>query len=156
MATAVLQTEMPVYALVEKALGGACMIALACDKIYMVPDGSMGDSQPIVFGSVDPQIVTSNAVEVITRIARATGRDPHIARCMVDPSQELVVGQSTLCKKGDILILDSETACRLSISESTVASVDALLERMQEQETGANNTSDGIRQPAAGSPKPSR
>ena len=84
----------------ENALSAGALIALACDRLYMHPNGSIGSSLVVRLGPLgiqpvdkDPSVVEkvlSKHRQEFRTIATNHGRPGALAEAMVDPSLEVV------------------------------------------------------------------
>ena len=92
-------------AFIEKdAISGAALMALACDKIIMLPDARMGDAGEIVMGADGAFRYTeaksrSVLAQKVRDTARATGRPVALAEKMVD--KDMVVFRATHRTSGE-------------------------------------------------------
>jgi membrane-bound serine protease (ClpP class) len=110
-----------------KAYSAGALISLACDKIVMSPDTSMGATLPIQIGPggetpVDAKMIAAIRSEM-QALAEEHHRDPQIAAGMVDPNV-VIPG---LKKKGDILSLSAQDAVRHHYAEGIATSDEAAL-----------------------------
>ncbi|MBV8082696.1 MAG: nodulation protein NfeD [Candidatus Eremiobacteraeota bacterium] len=117
-------------AYVDRAWSAGALIALACDKIYMAPESSMGAAEPVLIGGGGTtQPAGEKAISAVSAefraLAQAHHRDPDIAAAMVDPSLD-VPGIKT---KGHLLTLPAEQAKKLKfvdgIADTPVAALEA-------------------------------
>jgi membrane-bound serine protease (ClpP class) len=92
-------------AFIEKdAISGAALLALACDKIIMLPDARMGDAGEIVMGADGAFRYTeaksrSVLAQKVRDTAQATGRPVALAEKMVD--KDMVVFRATHKTSGE-------------------------------------------------------
>ena len=110
-----------------KAYSAGALISLACDKIVMAPDTSMGATLPIQIGPggetpVDAKMIAAIRSEM-QALAEEHHRDPRIAAGMVDPNV-VIPG---LKKKGDILSLSAQDAVRYHYAEGIATDDEAAL-----------------------------
>lgn len=88
----------------SKAWSAGVFLALACGKIFMVPDGSLGASEPRVgtedVDKPDPKTVSAIRAQ-IEALARARDRDPLLFAGMVDRNVEI----PGIKEKGSLLTL---------------------------------------------------
>jgi len=93
----------------SKAWSAGVFLALSCEKIFMVPDGSMGASEPR--GGMedaekpDPKVVSAIRAQ-IEALAKERGRDPLLFAGMVDRDVEI----PNLKEKGSLLTLPAYLA----------------------------------------------
>jgi membrane-bound serine protease (ClpP class) len=101
------------------AIGGGALLALACDDIWMAPGSRIGAAPPKVQvdESLSPKAqdtLLAEALAVLKAGARSLcklkGHRPEIAEAFVDRDKGLVLGTSTLAEKGELLMLDADTA----------------------------------------------
>ena len=118
---ALLGSEVPVDAYVERAWSAGALVTLAASRITLAPAGSIGDAQPI------PKTVkTVSALRTeFQTTAHRFGRNEKLAEAMVDAD----VNVPAFKDAGKILTLSADDARRAGYSEATVASFDAALER---------------------------
>jgi membrane-bound serine protease (ClpP class) len=88
------QSGVPVYAYVTgKAWSGGALVSLACDRIYMKKDTSIGSAQVKILTPLGVQDADEKAMSAMraTFRARAQARDypPALAEAMVDPALEV-------------------------------------------------------------------
>lgn len=93
----------------SKAWSAGVFLALACEKIFMVPDGSMGASEPRGgtedVDKPDPKVVSAIRAH-IEALAQLRGRDPLLFAGMVDRSVEI----PGIKEKGNLLTLSAYMA----------------------------------------------
>lgn len=124
--------EGPIYAFVNpKALSAGAYLALAADEIHMVPGSTIGAAEPRLLGvgEVDEKELSAWEKEMAS-MAERQGRDPQIASAMVRRS--IVIDD--LVDEGILLTLTAGEALEVGYSESTVNSLEAVL-----QETDLEN-----------------
>lgn len=88
------QSGVPVYAYVTgKAWSGGALVSLACDRIYMKKDTSIGSAQVKILTPLGVQDADEKAMSAMraTFRSRAQARDypPALAEAMVDPALEV-------------------------------------------------------------------
>jgi membrane-bound serine protease (ClpP class) len=101
------------------AIGGGALLALACDEIWMSPGSRIGAAPPKV--TVDESLsqksqdtILAEALAVlkagVRSLCKLKGHRPEIAEAFVDREKGLVIGPTTLAEKGELLLLDADTA----------------------------------------------
>lgn len=118
-------TRLPVYAFVNpRAYSAGAMIALAADRIYMVPGAVIGAATPVdgAGNTASEKMVSAMRAE-FRALAEARGLDPEVAEAMVDPRVEVegIDDASTL------LTLSTVEARRLGYADGVVGDEAALL-----------------------------
>jgi membrane-bound serine protease (ClpP class) len=117
-------------AYVERAWSAGALISLACDKIYMAPESSIGAAEPVLIGGGGTtQPAGEKAISAVKAefqsLAEAHHRDPLIATGMVDPSVEI----PGIKPKGHLLTLSAEQARKLKfidgVAETPVAALES-------------------------------
>jgi membrane-bound serine protease (ClpP class) len=118
---ALLDSPVPVDAYVTRAWSAGALVTLSAARIEMAPTASIGAAEPI------PKTVKT--VSALRSEFEATAaryhHDPHLAAAMVDARVDV----PTLKAPGAILTLTAEEARRAGISEATVPSLNAAVER---------------------------
>lgn len=101
------------------AIGGGALLALACDEIWMAPGSRLGAAPPKVQadGALSPKAqdtLLTEALAVLKAGARSLcklkGHRPEIGEAFVDHHRGLVLGTTTQAEKGELLMLDADTA----------------------------------------------
>ena len=95
----------------KDAISGAALLALACDKIIMLPDARMGDAGEIVMGADGAYRYTeAKSRSVLAQKARdtaeATGRPIALAEKMVD--KDMVVFRATHKTTGEVRFISDK------------------------------------------------
>ena len=104
--------DVETVAFIEKdAISGAALLALACDKIVMLPDARMGDAGEIVMGEdgafrYTPEKSRSALAQKVRDTAQATGRPVALAEKMVD--KDMVVYRATHKTNGETRYISSK------------------------------------------------
>ena len=116
-------------AYVERAWSAGALIALACDKIYMAPESSIGAAEPVLIGGGGTtQPAGEKAISAVKAefrsLAEAHHRDPLIAMGMVDPSVDI----PGIKPKGHLLTLSAEQARKLKFVDGVADTPVAALE----------------------------
>ena len=118
---ALLGSEVPVEAYVERAWSAGALVTLAASRIAIAPAGTIGDAQPI------PK--TDKTVSALRGEFEATAkrfhRDAHLAAAMVDAT----VDAPAYKEPGKILTLPADKAQQAGFSEATVPTFAAALQR---------------------------
>ena len=103
------------------AIGGGALLALACDEIWMAPGSRIGAAPPKVAAdetlstkAQDTRLAESLAVlkAGARSLCKLKGHRPEIADAFVDRDKGLALGNATLAEKGELLLLDADTAVR--------------------------------------------
>lgn len=101
------------------AIGGGALLALACDEIWMAPGSRIGAAPPKVqtgeeLSQKAQDTLLAESLAVLKAGARSLcklkGHRPEIADAFVDRDKGLVLGTLTLADKGELLLLDADTA----------------------------------------------
>lgn len=139
--TALLHCKMPVVAFVDNnAASAGALIALACDTVYMRPDGSMG-AATVVNGS-DGQAMPDKYQSYMRAMMRATAeqhgkyreadstwrwrRNPLIAEAMVD-SRVVVPG---LIDSSRVLTFTPDEAVKWGYADGKAESIDDVMQKL--------------------------
>lgn len=88
---AVMNAAVPTVAFIDKrAISAGALISIACEKIYMVPGGTIGAVTPVTQeGQKVPEKFVSYMRSEMRATAESRGRDPRIAEAMVDEDIEI-------------------------------------------------------------------
>ncbi|MCF7786549.1 MAG: hypothetical protein K9N47_10530 [Prosthecobacter sp.] len=101
------------------AIGGGALMALACDEIWMAPGSRIGAAPPKVqtdetLSTKAQDTLLAESLAVLKAGARSLcklkGHRPEIADAFVDRDKGLMLGTKTLAEKGELLLLDADTA----------------------------------------------
>lgn len=101
------------------AIGGGALVALACDEIWMAPGSRIGAAPPKVQTdeTLSPKAQDTRLAESLAvlkagarSLCKLKGHRPEIADAFVDREKGLVIGTLTLADKGELLLLDGDTA----------------------------------------------
>jgi len=101
------------------AIGGGALLALACDEIWMAPGSRIGAAPPKVVADESlsqkaQDTLLAESLAVLKAGARSLcklkGHRPEITDAFVDREKGLVLGTKTLAEKGELLLLDADTA----------------------------------------------
>ncbi len=130
---AVQESQVPVYAFVDRALSAGAMIALAAEEIYMRPGASLGAATPVTGeGQKASEKMVSAMRSEFRALAEARGLDPRIAEAMVD--EEVAV--PGVVEAGKLLTLSAQEAVGLGYAKGIYADLDELLAVLGAPETG--------------------
>lgn len=131
----------------DRALSAGAFLALYADEIYMTPDGSIGAAQVIVgSGNAADTKATSSWLAQMKNAALHTGRDPKYALAMANPAMDMPEHRA---KKGELLTLTADEAEKVKYSEGTVATFDALLEKLDLADATVISTTETFSEKAA-------
>lgn len=139
--------ETPVYAYVNpRALSAGAIISLGSDRIFMAPGSRIGSALPIMMspgGGVQSlpsdiqEKVLSDTRALVRGLAQENGHSEDVAIAMVDPDQEVKIGERVVCEKGQLLNLTAREAVEIIppdkkplLAEAVVDDVNALLEHV--------------------------
>lgn len=101
------------------AIGGGALLALACDEIWMAPGSRVGAAPPKIqvdesLSSKSQDTVLAESLAVLKAGARSLcklkGHRPEVGEAFVDREKGLVLGNTTLAEKGELLLLDADVA----------------------------------------------
>jgi len=117
----------------SKALSAGAFIALHADKIYMVPNATMG-AAAIIDGAGNAADEKRNSawIAAMEAAAEANKREPIYARAMADSSVPLPTYRA---QEGKLLTLSAEEALEVKYSEGTVSNLNELLEKLNLSES---------------------
>ncbi len=122
------------------AIGGGALLALACDEIWMAPGSRIGAAPPKVPAGEElsqkaQDTLLAESLAVLKAGARSLcklkGHRPEIAEAFVDREKGLMLGTKTLAEKGELLLLDADTAVqpvdgKPLLARAIIADVEAL------------------------------
>ena len=122
------------------AIGGGALLALACDEIWMAPGSRVGAAPPKVPAGEElsqkaQDTLLAESLAVLKAGARSLcklkGHRPEIAEAFVDREKGLTLGTKTLAEKGELLLLDADTAVqpvdgKPLLARAIIADVEAL------------------------------
>lgn len=124
-------TTIPTVCLVEdQAISAGAYIALACDKIAMLPGSTIGDAEMRVGSERADEKYLSPWRAEFAAMAEAKGRDPEIAKAFVDRDMAI----SGIVEKGQLLTLSAQRAYELGMCDYLVDDLADLLVQL-----GMNN-----------------
>lgn len=88
---AVMNAGIPTVAFIDKrAISAGALLSIACEKIFMVPGGTIGAVTPVTQeGQEVPEKFVSYMRSEMRATAESRGRDPRIAEAMVDEDIEI-------------------------------------------------------------------
>lgn len=111
----------------SKAHSAGAYIALHADKIYMVPNGTMGAAAIVDReGNAANAKATSAWLTEMKAAAKSSHRDPKYALAMADPSFDLPKYRAPV---GKLLTLTSDEALEVGYSEGTAANLNEVLSK---------------------------
>jgi membrane-bound serine protease (ClpP class) len=119
--TALLRSKIRTVVFIDNnAASAGALIALACDRIYMRPGGSIGAASVVnPQGEIMPEKYQSYMRGLMRTTAESKKRDPRIAEAFVDPD----VAIKGLTEKGKVLTLTTSEAVKVGYCDGTAESV---------------------------------
>lgn len=112
----------------SKALSAGAYLALHADKIFMVPNATMGAAAIIDgAGNALDEKRSSAWIATMEAAAESKDRDSTYARAMADSSVDL---PQYGAPKGKLLTLSAQEALKVRYSEGTVSNLNELLEKL--------------------------
>ena len=116
--------DIPITVLVEdQAISAGAYIALACDKIAMMPGSTIGDAEMRVNGAMADEKYLSAWREEFAALAEDKGRNPEIARAFVD--RDIVI--PGIVEADKLLTLTPQRAIELGMTDYLVNDLQELL-----------------------------
>lgn len=113
---AIIDSPVPTVAYVkDRAWSAGALIALACDKIYMTPESSMGAAET---RPKEEKFISAFRKE-FKATAEKQGRDPDLAAAMVDADIEI----PGVIEKGKLLTLTGTEAVKYKMADKVVNSL---------------------------------
>ena len=102
----------------KNAISAGSFIAVACDKIYFAPEGTMGAAEAVSatgedIGDSMSRKVSSFLGAKVRSICGENSRRAQIQRAMADPNFELKIGNNLLKPKGQLLTLTAQEAAQI-------------------------------------------
>jgi membrane-bound serine protease (ClpP class) len=135
---AIQESQVPVYAYVDRALSAGAMIALAADAIYMRPGATIGAATPVTGqGQKAPEKMVSAMRSEFRALAEARGLDPRVAEAMVDEEIEI----DGVVEAGKLLTLSADEAIALGVAEARYGTLEDLLEALGAPNAAVTTTS---------------
>jgi membrane-bound serine protease (ClpP class) len=116
---ALLKTGVPTYTYINpRAISAGALIALATEKIYMAPGGSIGAAAPVMSGGEDlPKTMTDKTVSALSAMARAAaqknGHRPELADAFISKDKEVKIGDVVIHKADSLLTLTADEAAKV-------------------------------------------
>jgi len=108
----------------HNAASAGALIALSCDRIYMVKGASMGAASVVnPQGEVMPEKYQSYMRSLMRATAEAKNRDPKVAEAFVDPDVVL----PELKEAGKVLTLTTAEAVKIGMANGEVANAAEIL-----------------------------
>jgi membrane-bound serine protease (ClpP class) len=125
----ILAFSKPVFVFINPNAGSAgAWISLACDKIYMSKNATMGAATVVNgTGEAMPDKYQSYMRGKMRATATTNGRNPKIAEAMVDPSIEI----EGIIEKGKVLTFTTAEAIKNQYCEGEVSSIADILAQNQ-------------------------
>jgi hypothetical protein len=118
------RAEGPVYALVDTAWGGAALVALTADSVFVRPDGSLGAGP----GSPAPVGAAGDSLAVrLARLVARHGADSALGAAMVDPRAR----PAGVASAPGPLTLTAGEAVATHVAAGVVAGERALIDRLR-------------------------
>ena len=119
MQDALLDADVPTIALVDRtAFSAGALIAIASERIYLVPGAVMGAATPVDgAGETASEKIVSAVRKTFKTTAEVRGRDPLVAEAMVDP--DVVI--DGLVGPGELLTLTTTEATDWGYADGVVA-----------------------------------
>lgn len=134
---AVQDTDLPVYAYVDRALSAGAMIALAAEAIYVRPGATLGAATPVTGeGQKASEKMVSAMRSEFRALAEARGLNPRIAEAMVDEEIEV----EGLVESGKLLTLSAEELIELGYAQGRYATLNDLLVALDAGGSGVMTT----------------
>lgn len=127
----------------KKAISAGAIISFATDKIYMVPEGLIGDAAPIMSGGQEiPETANEKVKSFLTARLRskaeANGHRPDVAEAMVRKERVLEIDDKVLAPGGELLTLTAREAAakygdppKPLLSLGTVENLDELFTQLK-------------------------
>ncbi|HEY0899049.1 MAG TPA: NfeD family protein [Sphingobacteriaceae bacterium] len=119
--TALLESKIKTLVFIDNnAASAGALIAIACDRIYMRPGGSIGAASVVnPQGEIMPEKYQSYMRGLMRATAEAKKRDPRIAEAFVDP--DIVI--KGLVEKGKVLTLTTDEAIKVGFCNGRANSI---------------------------------
>lgn len=126
----------------EKAISAGAIISFSTDRIYMVPQGLIGDAAPVMGGGQDiPETANEKVKSFVTArlrsYAEANGHRGDVAEAMVRKERVLEIDGEVLAPEGELLTLTAKEAEAVYgdppkplLSSGTVKDLDELFEKL--------------------------
>lgn len=123
----ILNYKKPVFVLVNpNAASAGAWISLACDKIYMTQNATIGAATVVNGeGQAAPDKYQSYMRGKMRATAAANGRDPQIAEAMVDPN----IGIEGIIEKGKVLTFTTAEAIKHKYCEGEAKNLTEVLSK---------------------------
>ena len=142
MQDALLDAQVPTVAFVDRtAFSAGALVAIASERIYMVPGAVMGAATPVTGAGETADAKTISAVrKTFKTTAEVRGRNPLVAEAMVDPA----VAIEGLVAEGELLTLTTTEAATWGYTDGIVADRVALLAELGLAEVQVVEVSPGL------------
>jgi len=136
---AISETEIPTIAFINRrAISAGSLISLSCDKIYMTDGATIGATSVVdMEGSKQSEKSQSYMREEMAATAEKTGKNPDIARGMVDEElsfEFLIINGDSLQvddiegrKEGKLITLTTELALKYGIADEKSESIEEVI-----------------------------
>ena len=136
---AISETEIPTIAFINRrAISAGSLISLSCDKIYMTDGATIGATSVVdMEGSKQSEKSQSYMREEMAATAEKTGKNPDIARGMVDEElsfEFLIINGDSLQvddiegrKEGKLITLTTELALKYGIADEKSESIEGVI-----------------------------
>ena len=136
---AISETEIPTIAFINRrAISAGSLISLSCDKIYMTDGATIGATSVVdMTGSKQSEKSQSYMREEMAATAEKTGKNPDIARGMVDEElsfEFLIINGDSLevddiegRKEGKLITLTTELALKYGIADEKSESIEEVI-----------------------------
>lgn len=124
-----LAAKVPTVTFIDKnAASAGALIALATDRIVMVPGASIGAATVVdgVGGEAAPDKYQSYMRGQMRSVAEAKGRDPRVAEAMVDER----IAIEGVIKEGEVLTLTPSEAIKLGMADAEFSSMEEVVDAL--------------------------
>lgn len=123
---AVMNAGIPSVAFIDKrAISAGALISIACEKIYMVPGGTIGAVTPVTQeGQEVPEKFVSYMRSEMRATAESRGRDPRIAEAMVDEDIEI----PGVIEEGKLITFTTDEAIAFGFCDAEVNNLREVLQ----------------------------
>ncbi len=122
---AVMNAGVPSVAFIDKrAISAGALISIACEKIFMVPGGTIGAVTPVTQeGQKVPEKFVSYMRSEMRATAESRGRDPRIAEAMVDEDIEI----PGIIEEGKLITFTTDEAIEFGYCDGEVSNLREVL-----------------------------
>ncbi|MEA2013229.1 MAG: NfeD family protein [Verrucomicrobiota bacterium] len=132
----------PVYAYVNpRAQSAGAIISFACNKIYMSPGSRIGSAMPILLSPTGgaqeipesiQEKISSDIRAMVRGLAQENNHSEDVAVAMVDSKKEVIIGEKTISKKGELLNLTALEAVEKIRENGRPLLAEKIVENMNE------------------------